>query len=106
MTSPIVRRTEQTLDVLELLLDAGDEEVYGWDLARRLELGGPTVYKILDRLHRNDMLTWRWAEHDPDTARPRRRMYRMTEHGKTTAGDLLDRRRLFLGRVEGSFPAL
>jgi DNA-binding PadR family transcriptional regulator len=105
MTNPVVRRTNETLDVLELLLAAGDDEVYGWDIAKRLELGGPTVYKILDRLTRHEMLTWRWAEPDPDSTRPRRRMYRVTEYGKTIAGQLLDRRRLFIGKVTDAIPA-
>ncbi len=100
MNSPIIRVTEETLDVLEALLAAGDTEVYGWNIIKRTNLGGPTLYKILERLHRYDMLTKRWEElEDAEVARPRRRMYRMTAHGKTIAAELLQRRRMFVVRA-------
>lgn len=101
---PVVRGTTETLDVLELLLAAGDDEVYGWDIARRLKLGAPTVYKILDRLARVDMLTRRWADPDPDSTRPRRRMYQMTEPGKDIAAEILDQRLLFISKVTDVIP--
>jgi len=66
---------------------AGDAEFHGFALARDLEaLGGRgltahgTLYKVLERLERQGLLSSRW-ETDEEMApdRPRRRLYSVTD---------------------------
>lgn len=68
--------------VLSLLVD---EELYGFDLVRRLaEVDGMvtsegTIYPLLSRLRREGWVTTTWVESD---AGPPRRYYALTESGR------------------------
>lgn len=66
-------------------LHSGDQEVHGFDLARELDDGRSTLtahgtlYKVLERLEVNGLLTSRWeTDEEYPGGRPRRRLYRAT----------------------------
>lgn len=75
------------LVVLRTLSAAKGEPVYGLDLARRTGLAASSLYSALDSLERDGLIQGVWA----DTARPRRRGYRLTAQGEVAvrAGDQL-----------------
>lgn len=93
VTDGPVRVTEPLLDVLEVLLEARDYELYGWAITKAAKRSSPTVYKILERLTDYGMVKARWEDHHPDINKPRRRFYRLTGHGVETATQLLQERR-------------
>jgi PadR family transcriptional regulator PadR len=93
VTDGPVRVTEPLLDVLEVLLDARDHELYGWAITKATKRSSPTIYKILERLTDYGMVDARWEDHHPDVNKPRRRFYRLTGHGAAAATQLLQERR-------------
>ncbi len=83
--------TRVTRPLLQVLaaLNAADE-VHGWAIAKDTGRGGPTVYKLLDRLAAEGWVSARWEPVDDDgPARPRRRYYRLTERGRERSAVLL-----------------
>ena len=80
---------------LKLMLAAlGGDEFYGYDIARRIESGRPSVghgslYKALGRLEEMAFVSSRWE--DAGVAererRPRRRLYQITTAGETAVRD-------------------
>jgi PadR family transcriptional regulator, regulatory protein PadR len=97
------RITQPLLDVLEVLLRALDEpdmQLHGYAIMRLTRRSGPTVYGVLDRLEDAKWVTGWWEEQAPDSARPRRRMYRLTPTGVVEARELLAERR-WAARVRG-----
>jgi PadR family transcriptional regulator, regulatory protein PadR len=91
-----VRVTNPLLDVLEVLLEAFDndrQELHGWAIMKAAARSGPTVYGILDRLEDADWITSRWEDHHPQPNKPRRRFYRLTPTGVVSAARLLTARR-------------
>jgi PadR family transcriptional regulator len=93
MGDDLVRITGPTLDVLEALLASEDFESHGWAIMKVTGRGGPTVYKVFERLQRAGVVTSRWEELEPTANRPRRRLYRLTPTGVTRAQALLTQRR-------------
>ncbi|MGI5293170.1 PadR family transcriptional regulator [Nonomuraea polychroma] len=89
------RITQPTLDVLEVLLHAfnDDTQVHGWAIMKDTKRAGPTVYKVLDRLEDARWIVGEWEELAPDQPGPRRRFYRLTGEGASAARDLLSERR-------------
>lgn len=91
-----VRVTNPLLDVVEVLLEAFDDnrrELHGWAIMKAAARSGPTVYGILDRLEDADWITGRWEDHHPRPNKPRRRFYRLTPTGAVSAVRLLTARR-------------
>jgi|ERR1700722_11424746 len=83
--------TTQTLSVLGTLNTDPTREWYGLELSKRSGLQPGTIYPILERLLKLGWLERRWEEVDPVTAgRPRRRLYRLTGVGETSARLALD----------------
>ena len=71
-----VRVTNPLLDVLEVLLEAFDndrQELHGWAIIKTAGRSGPTVYGVLDRLEDANWITGRWEDHHPQPNKPRRR---------------------------------
>ncbi|MFI7547226.1 PadR family transcriptional regulator [Actinoplanes sp. NPDC049599] len=98
MTEQPGRITAPLLDVLATFIAAGGDELHGWAIIKTSKRGGPTVYKILERLTSMGWITARWedlpAEPDPSAPiKPRRRYYRLTGEGATRAQALLAERR-------------
>ncbi|WP_424533657.1 PadR family transcriptional regulator [Sphaerisporangium viridialbum] len=89
------RITQPTLDVLEVLLRAYDEntQIHGWAIMKQVKRAGPTVYNVLDRLEDAHLIKGEWEEVAPDANRPRRRFYELTGVGVPAARALLAERR-------------
>jgi PadR family transcriptional regulator PadR len=95
-----VRVTNPLLDVLEVLLEAFDndkQELHGWAIMKAVARSGPTVYGVLDRLEDADWITSRWEDHHPQSNKPRRRFYQLTPTGVVSASRLLTARRPAVG---------
>jgi len=91
-----VRVTKPLLDVLEVLLDAFDndrQELHGWAIMKVTARSGPTVYGVLDRLEDTEWIIGRWEDHHPQPNKPRRRFYQLTPTGAVSACRLLAARR-------------
>ncbi|MFI6886779.1 PadR family transcriptional regulator [Streptosporangium canum] len=91
----IKRVTQPTLDVLEVLLRAHQEDtpIHGWAIMKEVKRSGPTVYNVLDRLEDAHMISGEWEEVPAEENRPRRRLYRLTGAGVPAARALLAERR-------------
>jgi DNA-binding PadR family transcriptional regulator len=91
-----VRVTNPLLDVLEVLLEAFDndrQELHGWAILKATARSGPTVYGVLDRLEDAKWITGRWEDHHPQQNKPRRRFYQLTPTGAVSASRLVTARR-------------
>src|SRR5690349_16445848 len=88
-----VRITAPFLDVLETFLAARDEELHGWAIIKASKRGGPTVYKILERLAEMGWVTSRWDDRQSEPNKPRRRYYRLTGEGAERARAMIAERR-------------
>lgn len=88
MTGPL-------LDVLAMLraADARGEDLHGWQIMKDTKRSGPTIYGVLDRLEDLGWITGRWEALEPDESRPRRRLYRLTDEGRSEAREVLAARR-------------
>lgn len=93
MTEQPTRITAPLLDVLETFLAAGGEELHGWAIIKISRRGGPTVYKILERLDSMGWLTARWEDRSEEPNKPRRRYYKLTGIGAQRAQALISQRR-------------
>ena len=94
MSDEPVRITVPFLDVLETFLAAGGGELHGWAIMKASQRGGPTVYKILERLTEMGWATARWEDLPPtpspsEPAKPRRRYYKLTGLGAARAHGLV-----------------
>lgn len=77
--------------VLGAMLQSSDAEWYGLDLSKRSGLKPGTIYPILGRLLDAGWLERRWEPIDPVAeGRPRRRLYKLTGVGATSARWALD----------------
>src|SRR6266498_1777766 len=92
MVDDFQRVTPQLLAVLAALLDAPDQESHGWALIRTTGLGGPSVYRNLERCEDVGLVTSRW-EDSVEPGKPRRRLYKLTTNGAVRARALLADRR-------------
>jgi DNA-binding MarR family transcriptional regulator len=106
VTDGPMRVTEPMLDVLEVLLDSADYQMYGWAITKATQRASPTVYKILERLTERGMVTARWEERHPEENKPRRRFYRLTGHGAQVAAALLTQRGPDRGQLIAPRPVL
>ena len=81
--STYLRLTPALRDVLSCLIDASEEI---WGLRVSTTSGRPTgtVYPLLERLERAQFVSSRW-EMDHDRPGPRRRLYAVTDDGRTWA---------------------
>src|SRR5262249_50030671 len=90
-----IRLSHQSLRVLRVFLDALSEnvraELAGADLMSATRLSSGTLYPILLRFERQELLKSRWEKERPEVlGRPRRRFYRLTKAGVKVAHDALD----------------
>lgn len=80
------RRSHQAKLILQVLLDAPAEEVYGLEVVRASGVPAGTSYAILRRLEDEGLLDGRWEQISPDQAgRPPRRYYRLNGEGRRVA---------------------
>lgn len=84
--------TGPTTAVLGVLLEQPDEVHYGLAVGALTALPSGTVHPILARLEGLGWVTSEWEDIDPsDLGRPRRRLYRLTDHGQACAAAALSR---------------
>jgi PadR family transcriptional regulator PadR len=79
-------RSIQTRQVFQALLDAPDDETYGFELVKVTGLPSGSVYPIMRRLEDEKIVTAREEVIDPNARRPRYRVfYRLTADGRRVA---------------------
>lgn len=83
---PLRRITVPTLDVLDVLLAAG-EPLWGLLIIKQTSRPSGTVYPILERLEHQGWVTSSW-EADGERQGPRRRFYEFTAEGRAAAAEL------------------
>ncbi|HEU5402229.1 MAG TPA: PadR family transcriptional regulator [Terriglobales bacterium] len=90
MTKPkfSIRRSPQTIALLDALLENPSQWRYGYDLSRDTGLASGTLYPILMRLSERGVLEARWEEVH-ELGRPPRHVYRLTAAGRERARELL-----------------
>ena len=101
--SPSFRVTDATLDVLEVLLQDGDD-LYGLKIANAAGRPTGSVFPILARLEDCGWATSEWEVGDPAERGPRRRFYRLSPDGLVQARQLLAQRRGSVTRVRPGLP--
>lgn len=74
----------QTQAVLRALLTAHPAPCYGYDLSKATGLKSGSLYPILQRLERLDLLHASWQD-SPHTGRPPRHLYSLTAAGLDAA---------------------
>ncbi|MGO9322670.1 MAG: PadR family transcriptional regulator [Solirubrobacteraceae bacterium] len=80
------KRSHQTKLILQVLLDAPDDEAYGLEVVRTSGVPAGTAYAILRRLEDEGLLDGRWEQISPDAeGRPLRRYYRLNGEGRRVA---------------------
>lgn len=94
-----LRLTPAMLDVLGCLCSEG-EPVWGLRVSVRTGRPTGTVYPLLERLERSGFVGSCW-EDAPERTGPRRRLYVLTEDGRTWAEKQLIRRGRSAAAVEG-----
>jgi PadR family transcriptional regulator PadR len=78
--------SSQTLRVLKYMLETPRVGRSGAELSRALKINSGTLYPLLARLEVAGWLMSEWEQIDPaKEARPRRRFYRLTGLGQTSA---------------------
>jgi len=81
-----LRRTLALLAVVRCFMSRRDP-IWGLQLTKELGLPSGTVYPLLERLEREGFVVSQW---DSEQARgPRRRLYSITEEGRSWAGSRL-----------------
>jgi DNA-binding PadR family transcriptional regulator len=79
------------MTVLRHLHDEPTAELSGADVMKRTGLGSGSAYPILAVLEERGLLTSRWESETPqELQRPRRRLYRLTDHGTQVFEAVLD----------------
>jgi PadR family transcriptional regulator PadR len=99
MADEPTRITAPFLDVVEAFINAAGDELHGWAIIKASGRGGPTVYKILERLTEMGWVTARWDAEPAALNKPRRRYYKLTGDGARRARQLLSERRPANGNV-------
>lgn len=82
MTRPL-RKSPQTLLVLEAFLAAPARWQYGYDISRATGVKSGTLYPILMRLDEGGLLVSRWEA--AEAGRPPRHMYQLNPEGLRAA---------------------
>jgi PadR family transcriptional regulator, regulatory protein PadR len=77
-----LRMTSSTLAVLRVLHSAAGDPVWGFRIIERTGQPPGTVYPVLKRLQEAGWVAAEWEAEQPE-GRPRRRLYELTEHGRS-----------------------
>jgi hypothetical protein len=94
--------TDQTMRILEAMLEDPSGDWYGLQLSEAAELKSGTIYPALARLEHYGWLESHWELVDPSVAgRPKRKLYRLTRDGAATARLLVAERGIEGGVARG-----
>lgn len=86
----VPRLSYQGLLVLRTFLEQPRKDLCGADLIKLTALSSGTLYPLLMRFERHDLLESYWEDVAPEkVSRPRRRLYRITPYGAQFARQLL-----------------
>lgn len=81
-----IRMTDQTMRILEAMLEDPSGDWYGLQLSEAASLKSGTIYPALARLEHYGWLESDWEKVDPSrVGRPKRKLYRLTRDGASTA---------------------
>lgn len=80
--------TPWLLNTVDALMRA-DGKKHCWDLAVLGNEQVPNVHRAIERLRDAGWVVYEWEPADEATARPRRRLWQLTEQARGQAGDLL-----------------
>lgn len=84
------RITYQGLRVLGAFIETPSKELWGAELIEKTGLSSGTLYPLLLRFEKYELLESRWEEEKPtDLGRPRRRLYRITTRGGELATEAI-----------------
>jgi PadR family transcriptional regulator PadR len=87
-----MRKSKQTVAVLQIFIDGKDRWIYGNELIKTTGLKSGTLYPMLSRLVLRGWLRARYEKIDPRRAkRPPRVYYRITAKGLIEAPLLIDK---------------
>jgi len=76
----------QGLRVLGAFIEAPSKEIWGAELIEKTGLSSGTLYPLLLRFEKYELLESRWEKDKPtELGRPRRRLYRITTLGRQLA---------------------
>lgn len=101
------RLTHATVSVLRAMLENPTRELYGLEICAAAELPTGTVHPILARLEGAGWLESSWEDKDPKTeGRPRRRYYRLSEHGAMRAQAAVNRADAQAARLRAMRPGI
>ena len=76
------RITYQGLRVLGTFIETPSKELWGAELIEKTGVSSGTLYPLLLRFEKYELLESRWEEEKPtDLGRPRRRLYKITTRG-------------------------
>ncbi len=101
------RLTHATVSVLRAMLENPTRELYGLEICAAAGLPTGTVHPILARLEAAGWLESSWEEKDPRSeGRPRRRYYRLSEHGAMRAHAAVARADAHTARLRALRPGL
>lgn len=102
---PNPKMTIQTQLVLRALLENPTREMYGLQICAAAGLASGTIHPILARLEGLGWLESHWEDIDPaKEGRPKRRYYRLSQHGAELARHALANARTSISRMPGIAP--
>jgi PadR family transcriptional regulator PadR len=73
------------LKVLRAMVDRPLQPMYGLELMAAADIKSGTLYPLLARLQQAGWLEGEWEQHDPESGRPPRKFYRLSEDGMARA---------------------
>lgn len=77
-----MRITDNVIAIFDQMLRPAGRPWYGLELAKATHIGSATIYAVLTRMERADLVNASWESHDPsDLGRPQRRLYTLTPTG-------------------------
>jgi DNA-binding MarR family transcriptional regulator len=78
-----IRITDNVVAVFNQMLHPLDKSWYGLELAEAAGIGSATIYAVLTRMERANLVEGGWETNDPKVlGRPRRRLYTLTPTGE------------------------
>lgn len=101
------RLTYATVNVLRAMLENPTRDLYGLEICAAAGLPTGTVHPILARLEATGWLNSSWEQADPKAkGRPRRRYYRLSEHGAIRAQAAVNRAEAQTAKLRALRPRL
>jgi PadR family transcriptional regulator, regulatory protein PadR len=105
-----IKITDNVIAVFNQMLHPPGKPWYGLELAKAARIGSATIYAVLTRMERADLVLSSWEPGDPqDLGRPQRRLYTLTPEGVAVGEEEIAKYRprvLLKPRPRGILPGL